>query len=544
MATGIELSGVSVLEDVAAIRRYARSGDTEAFEVLVRRYGAMVLATCRRTLASDADAEDAAQETFFKLATSASKIQSNVPAWLHRCAIGTSIDLARRAGVRRQAERESMRTNADATSDTVRWQDLEPLIDHALSQLSDDDRGIIVARYLAGHSQAEIAASLRVSEGTVSRRLMKAVKRLRESLSSSGALVVTAAGSASFLAALESGSTGLSVPASLAGALGKIGLAGVGASTSASGIKAANLLVTALTLGTIGTIGYVTTQRPASTLSSSASSTLNAAAAAPGPALPSGKIGPFQIVTATDSSFEERGIWFTERQFEVRHGYTPDGESKRATLDIQSVRVVEDDPKTADLEERGVITARVRRILPADDEWSRFTLGRVVRISVGYDEFGRVVLNDVDGKVQIGRNEPRWFGVRPPADWPEAARVPSGTGELGLLGPWTESERVPVTITAEEIRFGTDRWAKERYRVISWEQVEGHSRIMSVNGGGRDPRLIGTRFQLLLREDPNGYTIAYYPPGSKNAGSWPTSFAYSPTNPVRVVSFERDGGGS
>jgi hypothetical protein len=79
---------------------------------------------------------------------------------------------------------------------------------------------------------------------------------------------------------------------------------------------------------------------------------------------------------------------------------------------------------------------------------------------------------------------------------------------------------------------------------VEWDRREGYTRVLSVNAGGRDPRLIGTRFKLLLREEPRseggGYTMAFYPP-SAGDDRWPTSFEYGEDNPVHVV---RIGGGS
>lgn len=209
---------------------------------------------------------------------------------------------------------------------------------------------------------------------------------------------------------------------------------------------------------------------------------------------------------------------------------------------------MEDDPATSDLEERALIDATVRQITPLGDEWARFAGISRVSIVCSFDQFGRVVFQDRDGNVQIGRNEPKWYGVRPPMGWPEFGRIPDDAGEFGIFGPWTESERIPVTITADEINFGTKRWSAAKYRVIDWEQRDGYSRVLGLNAGGRDPRMIGTRFRLLIREDYDesgervGYTIAYYPPESSRAQTeWPTGFEVTAGNPVRVVSFKGDG---
>lgn len=83
------------LRDADALARYASKRDPRAFEVLVLRYQAMVVHTCRRVMTSQADAEDGAQETFLKLARRAGEIRSNVAAWLFACALRTKASFPR-----------------------------------------------------------------------------------------------------------------------------------------------------------------------------------------------------------------------------------------------------------------------------------------------------------------------------------------------------------------------------------------------------------------------------------------------------------------
>ena len=57
--------------DMQLLRAFAGSHSDGVFEELVRRYGPMVLATCRRVLGSRDDAEDAFQAVFVILAVKA-----------------------------------------------------------------------------------------------------------------------------------------------------------------------------------------------------------------------------------------------------------------------------------------------------------------------------------------------------------------------------------------------------------------------------------------------------------------------------------------
>src|SRR3954464_14813582 len=82
--------------DHELVDRYV-AGDEAAFELLVWRHGAMVLATCRRVLGRAADPTDAFQATFLALVRKAHTIRhgSSVSGWLYQ--------VARRAAFRDRA---------------------------------------------------------------------------------------------------------------------------------------------------------------------------------------------------------------------------------------------------------------------------------------------------------------------------------------------------------------------------------------------------------------------------------------------------------
>ncbi|CAN0507354.1 unnamed protein product, partial [Laminaria digitata] len=176
-------------DDRNALRRFVTLADPEAFEIITRRYEAMVLGTCTRILGSPSDAEDAAQETFLKLARHAAQIRSNLGAWLHAAAMGCSIDLIRRSSTQRRAEHRSAVAQAIASKESIGepiWSEIEPVLDEALSMLEPSDRDLLVARFLCTRTQREIAHELGLSEGVVSRRMQRALDRLRTQLNTLG----------------------------------------------------------------------------------------------------------------------------------------------------------------------------------------------------------------------------------------------------------------------------------------------------------------------------------------------------------------------
>ena len=66
------------MADIEDLRAYQGARDAESFRRLVLRYQGMVYATCCRALGDLPEAEDAAQETFLKLARSTGSITGNL----------------------------------------------------------------------------------------------------------------------------------------------------------------------------------------------------------------------------------------------------------------------------------------------------------------------------------------------------------------------------------------------------------------------------------------------------------------------------------
>jgi RNA polymerase sigma factor (sigma-70 family) len=208
--------------DGSLVQEYARRRDAEAFAELVRRYTPMVFSVARRVTRNPATAEEVTQECFFELARNAPRVSGqSVAGWLYRAAVNRSIDVRRSEGSRRA--REAGAATAPAPTDPRSdWADLEPVVDEAIAALPADLRVPLVQHYLAGQSQADVAAALGINQSTISRRLDAAVAALRESLRSRG--VVPAAALPALLAAHATDP----VPPTTTAALGRLAVTGVG----------------------------------------------------------------------------------------------------------------------------------------------------------------------------------------------------------------------------------------------------------------------------------------------------------------------------
>src|SRR5262245_48382179 len=169
--------------DVDLLARFARHRDDEAFALIVRRHGPMVLGVCRRALGHTADADDAFQATFLALARNASKVTDCVPGWLYRVAVRAS-----RKALRRHVSTSVGDEAADPSDPlaAVEWRDVRRLLDDELNQLPARWRSPLVLCYLEGMTRDEAARQLGWSLRTLHRRLDEGRTRLRARLTRRG----------------------------------------------------------------------------------------------------------------------------------------------------------------------------------------------------------------------------------------------------------------------------------------------------------------------------------------------------------------------
>src|SRR5262245_37040152 len=90
--------------DAELLTRFVHKRDEAAFAELLRRHGPLVWGVCRRSLANQADTEDAFQATFLVLFQRAHRIakRASLSCWLH----GVAWRVARRVRARTVRRRE------------------------------------------------------------------------------------------------------------------------------------------------------------------------------------------------------------------------------------------------------------------------------------------------------------------------------------------------------------------------------------------------------------------------------------------------------
>jgi RNA polymerase sigma-70 factor (ECF subfamily) len=172
--------------DDELLRRIA-AGDDRAFAELYRRHADAARATARRVCRCGHMADDATQHAFLALWRDAPRFRPSPGgpvAWLHTIVRNRGIDLLRQAKARERCIAHDDRALLDAPSgdplpdDVVSSGHRRTVMRAALAELPDPQRDVIVLAYYGELTQAEIAARLMLSLGTVKGRTRLALHRL------------------------------------------------------------------------------------------------------------------------------------------------------------------------------------------------------------------------------------------------------------------------------------------------------------------------------------------------------------------------------
>lgn len=153
----------------------AKDGDVDAFAVLVRRHQGAVYRIALRMLGSEADAQDAAQETFVRAWRALGRFRhdSAVSTWLYRIVTRRCLDLiaARRPAV--ALDGGELAAGGDPAETAERRERLRA-VTRAIAALPGDQRAALVLREFEGLSYEEVAHVLSISVGAVKSRIHRA----------------------------------------------------------------------------------------------------------------------------------------------------------------------------------------------------------------------------------------------------------------------------------------------------------------------------------------------------------------------------------
>lgn len=166
----------------------AQSGDSAAFDELVRCYRQRVHGTIVRLIGYGADAEDVRQEVFVRVYLSLGQLRSLevFESWLYRLTVNAAYDYLRKR--RRSAEvfmtdlNDEQIRSADATAGTKRVEaaNNRAMARELMDAISESDRELLWRKEIHGLSLKELRQIYSCNEGALKVRLFRARKRALE----------------------------------------------------------------------------------------------------------------------------------------------------------------------------------------------------------------------------------------------------------------------------------------------------------------------------------------------------------------------------
>ena len=182
--------------DESSLIEGAQSGDTAAFEELVRRHEEAAFRTAYLVLLDSYDAADAAQEAFIKAyrALPSFRGDSAFYTWLYRIGINTAknylMAMGRRAPTSTEVEAEDAEGYVEGeqlrdinTPESVMLsKEIAATVNAAIDGLPEELRTAIQLRELEGMSYEEIARIMDCPIGTVRSRIFRAREAIAERL--------------------------------------------------------------------------------------------------------------------------------------------------------------------------------------------------------------------------------------------------------------------------------------------------------------------------------------------------------------------------
>ena len=225
---------MSAMNDMDLMREYADHDSETAFAELVHRHVNLVYSVALRFTGNSHDAQDVTQAVFVILAkkTTSLRQRTNLAGWLYEATRFTSSQLLRARARQQAREQEAFMQSTlnDSETDSL-WRQLAPLLENAMSRLSEKERTLVALRFFENRSVAETAAALGIQEWATRKRVERAMEKLRGYFYKHGVVSTTAT-----LAEAISANSVQAAPAMLAKA--------VTATAFAKGATASNSILT------------------------------------------------------------------------------------------------------------------------------------------------------------------------------------------------------------------------------------------------------------------------------------------------------------
>jgi RNA polymerase sigma-70 factor (ECF subfamily) len=176
----------SMLSDQEVVRRVC-AGETELFELLMRRHNQRLFRTVRARVGDDDVAEEVLHRAYVAAWRGLAQFdgRASFATWMTRIALRGAGELERRERRRHEIAADAADANplaAEPADASLSRQELASVLERAIDALPEPLRVVAVLRLVEGLDTAEVAAALELTETNVKVRLHRARERLKEDL--------------------------------------------------------------------------------------------------------------------------------------------------------------------------------------------------------------------------------------------------------------------------------------------------------------------------------------------------------------------------
>jgi RNA polymerase sigma-70 factor (ECF subfamily) len=179
-------SAVAHIEERKLAQDAAQAARRAEFEARLAECGPLAYRVARGVLRNDADAEDVAQEALLRTYRRFERLRdpNSFRAWLVRITFRVALDRVRSAKRREMRETfwHAQPARPQSTEDVAAASEFQAHLDHALEELPEKLRLVLLLAAMEGHTLEEVAAMLGLPVGTVKSRLFFARKQIAEKL--------------------------------------------------------------------------------------------------------------------------------------------------------------------------------------------------------------------------------------------------------------------------------------------------------------------------------------------------------------------------
>ena len=241
--------------DAQLLREYAEHGHEAAFTEIVTRHTNIVYSAALRQVDLPEIAAEITQNVFLGLARGARTLSlrlaedASLAGWLCRSARNISLNFRRNEFRQHSRERQAMEQLNPISETAPDWEHLRPVLDEAMSELSESDYDALVMRFFNNQDLRSVGRALGVSDDTAQKRVSRALDKLREHLSRRG--ISSAASALSIVLSVKAVQA---APAGLAASITVAALSGTAITTTSAIAATKAVAMTALQKALLSTI--------------------------------------------------------------------------------------------------------------------------------------------------------------------------------------------------------------------------------------------------------------------------------------------------